>query len=304
VTDPRVRDAAATSRPVRVSGPRGLLTRRRLGRAIMVAAVVAAVTCLIGAVVAWQFLGALRDRSQASLRLVESTLINVDESLAIAQDVTATVGGSVDTLRDSLVTIAGSVVDAAATLDVVANLTETVPPALDRVDSALGGVSEAAGVVDRALEALDSLPIGPDLASAGLSQAVDDVRADLRPIADELRSSTDSIRELSASSAELTAQLEELDGDLVELNQSLDRSSRLLDDYRADAAEAVALAEDSLDELDRDVAILRFLALVLALAIAVGQVAPFHLGRQLARTGDPDPEDTTPASPPAAAPRF
>ena len=72
----------------------------------MVAAVVAAVTCLIGAVVAWVFLGDLRDRSASSLQLVERTLINVDETLEVAQDVTATVGESIDTVRATLATVA------------------------------------------------------------------------------------------------------------------------------------------------------------------------------------------------------
>lgn len=270
----------------------------------MVAAVVAAITCLVGAVVAWQFVGALRDRSLSSLRLVERTLDNVDESLAIAQDVTVTVGGSVDTLRDSLVTISGSVVDAADTLDIVGDLTEAIPPALDRVDEALAGLSEAAAVVDGALDALDSLPIGPDFdSSAGLAAAVENVRGDLSPISDSLRSSTDSIRELSASSAELTAQLEALDGDLLELDESLARSARLLEQYRVDTADAAELAEDSVSDLDRDVSILRVLTILLALAIAVGQIAPFHIGHQLARTGDPDPEDV-PAPATSAPSRF
>jgi len=94
--------------------------------------------------------------------------------------------------------------------------------------------------------------------------------------------------ELSASSDELTAQLAALDEDLIELDESLARSARLLESYRADAAEALVLAEESVEDLDRDVAVLRFLTVVLALAIAVGQIAPFHIGRQLARSdGDP-----------------
>ena len=41
---------------------------------------------------------------------------------------------------------------------------------------------------------------------------------------------------------------------------SLERSTRLLDSYRADAAEAVALAQGSRDNLDRDIALSRALA--------------------------------------------
>jgi hypothetical protein len=267
---------------------RAVFTRRRIGRAVVVASIVAAITCLIGAVVAWQLLGDLRTRSAASLDLVERTLTNVDESLAIAQDVTVTVGDSLDTLRASLGTLSTGVGDGATALDSVADLTEDIPPALDRLDTTLVELRDAADVVDGALEALDELPIGPDFDSdAGMAASVDGVRDDLRPIAEDLRGSTASIRDLSGSSDELVDQLAELDGDLVELDESLARSSLLLASYREDASDAVALAQDSRDDLDRDIAMSRALAVILALSIAVGQVAPFYIGRQLMATRPP-----------------
>jgi hypothetical protein len=263
-----------------------MFNRRRIGRAITVAAVVAAVTCVVGAVVAWRLLGDLRDRSTASLQLVESTLTNVDDSLTVAHDIATTVGGSLDTLRQSLATLSTGVGDGAEAIDAVAALTEDIPPALDRLDATLAGMRDAAGTIDDALAALDNLPIGPDFdADAGLGASVDGVRDDLRPIADDLRSSTTSLRDLSGSSDELVAQLAALDEDLTELDASLDQSTVLLDTYRVDTADAIALAQDSLDDLDRDIALSRVLAVVLALSIAVGQVAPFHIGRELARSG-------------------
>ena len=267
---------------------KAVFNRRRVGRAVTVAAVVAAITCVVGAVVAWQLLGDLRTRSAASLDLLDRTLTNVDETLAVAQDVTATVGDSLDTVRDSLATLSTGVGDGAAALESVADLTEDVPPALDRLDTTLVELRDAADVVDSALEALDELPIGPDFdADAGLAASVEGVRDDIRPIADDLAARRRSIRDLSGSSDDLVAQLSALDGDLTDLDESLDRSTELLESYRADASEAIALAEDSRDDLDRDIACPESLAVVLAGAIAVGQVAPFHIGRQLAATPDP-----------------
>jgi methyl-accepting chemotaxis protein len=260
----------------------------------MVAACVAAVTCVVGAVVAWRLLGDLQDRSATSLRLVQRTLENVDESLRIAQDVTATVGGTLDTVRTSLNTVATGIDDAGATLAIVADLTEDVAPSLDRVDEALGGLANAAGVVDGALEALDDLPVGPDYdAARGLAVSVQGVRDDLAPIADDLRGATEPLRDLSTTTADLGSQLATLDDDLDALEQSLAESTTLLDSYRADTAEASALASDSLDDLERDVTLSRILAVVLALSIAIGQVAPFHIGRQLAATPLPS-DDASP----------
>ena len=274
---------------------RAVFNRRRIGRAVTIAAVVAAVTCVVGAFVAWQLLGDLRSRSAASLDLVERSLANVDQSLSIAQDVTETVGSSLDTLRDSLSTLSTGVSDGAVALDAVADLTEDIPPALDRLGSTLADVSDAAGTVDSALETLDELPIGPDFdADAGLAVSVEGVRADIVPIADDLRQSTSSIRELSGSSDELVTQLAALDADLTDLDESLDESAELLRSYRSDAAEAIGLARSGRDDLNRDIALSRALAVILALAIAVGQIAPFHIGRQLATTLTPDPDIADP----------
>ena len=250
-------------------------TPRRIGRAITVAAVVAALACL---------LGDLRDRSTASLQLVERTLTNVDESLLVARDVASSVGGTLDTLRESLGTLSTGVVDGAAAIDVVANLTEDIPPALDRLDGTLADMHAAAGTIDGALAALEQLPLGPDLdLTVGLAASVDGVRGDLRPIADDLRDSTAALRDLAGSSGDLVDQLATLDADLAHLDSSLARSAELIDSYRADTASARALARDSLDDLGRDIALARVLALVLAGAIAVGQLAPFHIGRELAK---------------------
>jgi methyl-accepting chemotaxis protein len=288
-------------RPAWSQRARAAFSRRRLGRAICVAAVVAAVTCVIGAVVAWQLLGDLRDRSAASLQLLQRTLVNVDESLAIAQDVTGTIGDSLDTVRSSMSTVSAGVDDGTAALDSVSQLTQDIPPALDRLDRALSGVHDAAKVVDDALGAIDRLPIGPNIdTGSGLAPAIDGVRDDLRPIADDMRSSTATLHELSKSGGDLSARLGSLTTELDQLDSSLDRSTRLLKRYRSDAKEAMTLAHQSLSDLDRDILFARALAVILAGAIAIGQIAPFHIGRQLAASSieltPPDEADDDPAA--------
>ena len=44
------------------------------------------------------------------------------------------------------------------------------------------------------------------------------------------------------------------------------------------------LAQESLDDLDRNILLSRVLIVILAVTIAIGQIAPFYIGRQLART--------------------
>jgi hypothetical protein len=277
----------------------GFLNRRRIGQAVMVAAVVAAVTCLVGAVVAWQLIGDLQDRSATSLELVASTLRNVDDSLAVAQDVTATVGSAIGTIEQSMGTLTQGVEDGATALDAVADLTEDVPPALDRLDRTLVTVRDAAAIVDTALDAVDQLPIGPTIPDARLAAAVEGLRGDIRPIAEGLRGSTSSIRSLAGSSGDLVGQIGALEDDLADLDQSLERSTDLLDRYRTDTAEAIVLAEESLDDLDRNILLSRVLVVILAVTIAIGQIAPFYIGRQLTQTpaAPADPVEVDPVTP-------
>ena len=68
------------------------------------------------------------------------------------------------------------------------------------------------------------------------------MRDDLAPIAEDLRGSTEPLRDLSRTSDDLVGQLARSTTTSTELERSLDRSTDLLDSYRADTAEASALA--------------------------------------------------------------
>ena len=49
------------------------------------------------------------------------------------------------------------------------------------------------------------------------------------------------------------------------------------------------MAAGTLDDLDRDVWLSRVRIVILGIAIAVGQIAPYRIGRELARTPAPPP---------------
>ncbi len=282
-SEPATADTA-TSLRARRSVRRAIFNSRATGRAIMVAALVAAVASLIGAVVAWQFVGSLRDGATETLSIVDDTIVNVDATLQVAGDVITTIDQSLGTLSETLGTLQTSVGDGSATLDVLAELTTSIPPNLDRVTDALDDLAEAGGIVDDALAALDNLPIGPNFdEAAGLGAAVADVRDDITPIAEQLRGSTESIEALSASSDDLIAQLGSLRDDVAQLDRDLSNSERLIDGYQENAAEARRLAVESQDDLDRQVTMSRILIVVLALAIAVGQLATYRIGHELAK---------------------
>ena len=84
-------------------------------------------------------------------------------------------------------------------------------------------------------------------------------------------------------------QISALEDDLAELDESLERSTELLDQYRADTETALVLAQESLNDLDRNILLSRILIVILAVTIAIGQIAPFHIGQQLARAPSSSP---------------
>jgi hypothetical protein len=267
---------------------RVVVNRRSLGRAIMVAAVVACVTSVVGIVVAWQLVGELAHTTRSSLAIVGDTLVTVDDTLDVADSVVETVDGGIGTVRDSLVTISTNVENGAAALDAFADLTERLPANLERIDSGLGGLQSTADAVDSVLRQLSDIPFGPDYdPEVGLAASVQSMRDDLQPIADELSKASGSLNELAQSSDDVIDRLDALADDLRAVDRSLDESRALIERYRASTADAATLAKTTQDELDRDVWLSRILILVLGLSIAVGQIAPFRIGRELARTPEP-----------------
>jgi hypothetical protein len=270
--------------PARRSSLRAALNRRSLGKTMMVAAVVAGVTSLIGVVVAWRLVGDLSHTTKSSLVIVNDTLATVDDSLELADSIIDTVDDGIETVGKSLTTISSTVEDGGATLDAVADLTSNLGPSIERVDSGLGGLQSAVDVVDDVLRQLSAAPFGPDYnAENGLASSVQAVRDDLRPIADDLHDASGTLSGLASSSDDAIERLDELAQDLERIDQSLDDSRLLIERYRRSTAEAAALATTTQDDLDRDVWLSRLLIVVLGVAVAVGQIAPFHIGRELAR---------------------
>jgi methyl-accepting chemotaxis protein len=267
---------------------RAVLNRRALGRTIMVAAVVAAVTCLVGIVVAWRLVGELAHTTRSTLVIVGDTLVTVDDTLDVAASVIESVDGGIGTIQESLDTMATTVDNGAATLTALAELTDNLAPNLEQVDNGLGNLQSAVDVVDGVLRQLSDLPLGPDYdPETGLAASVQAVRDDLQPIADDLTNASSTLSELASSSGEVIERLDALAGDLDDIDRSLDESRALIDRYRQSTSDASALAAGTKEDLDRDVWLSRVLIVVLGLAIAVGQIAPFRIGRELARTPSP-----------------
>ncbi len=136
--------------------------------------------------------------------------------------------------------------------------------------------------IDDVLRGVASIPFAPDYDPAvPLDEAVAGVREGLAPLAGDVRGIADELDELAMGSGDLQSQLTELAADVSSTRLALSGSSALLDQYRASASDALAVARASREDLDADRMRSRIVAVVLGLTIALGQVVPAWVGREL-----------------------
>jgi chromosome segregation ATPase len=249
---------------------------------MIVVACVGLVTSITGVVVGWRLLGQLETNVDESLALTGDAHVSLDASLDVADSVIASVAQGLTTVEATLTTVDTTFRDGTRVLDDVATTTAQLPTSFARLDQALANAQDAAVVIDDALDQLDRLPIGINIRSdAAIAPSIQQVRNELGPLAQNVDAATDDLRRLSTSSTDVGEQVSQLRTNVASVNQQLARSSALIDQYRETANEAQALARRSRSDLSGDVTLSRVLLVVLGLAVAVGQIVPFWVGREL-----------------------
>ncbi len=263
--------------------PRHLgLSRRSAGTIMVVIAYVGVVSALVGAVVGWRFLGELSDANKQGLELAEESLTAADASLVVADDIVAAVEGSLGTLAGTITAVGDGI---EATTDVAgstAELAAALPATLDRVDSGLESIESIAGTIDTTLSQLSRIPLAPDYdPDVTLGEAIGDLRADIAPLADAVQAVSDDLGTFSTSGDDLEAQLTDLAAGITDVQLAVGGTTAVIAKAQASTADAQALAQTTLSEIGDQLALTRLLLVIVALAIAVGQIVPYWVGREL-----------------------
>lgn len=261
--------------------------RRAVGRVLVVTALVGVVAAAVGVVVAWTLVGDLRRGVDDSLRVTVESIETIEDTLEVAAGVNSSVVDGLADVQAALESVGEAAAAGQDTLVVVAQLAEDIPPNLDNIDDALGRLQGVAGVIDSTLRAVSRLPVGPDFdPDQPLDDAVADVRGDLRPIADALRHSQDEFDALVESAEGFDAEIAAITADLESTRTALADADVLIERYQASAAEAGRLAVEARDRAGADVTRARVLVVVIGVLFALGQLAPYTVGRWLQA---PDP---------------
>ena len=258
------------------------LTKRSAGRIMVVIAYVGVVSALVGAVVGWQFLGELSDANKQGLVLAEETLSAVDSSLVVAEDVVEAVDDALAALSSTILAVGDSIDATTAVASSTAQLAATLPDTIDRIDNGLGSIESIADTIDTTLGALNRIPLAPDYnPSVPLNEAVSNLRADLAPLADDIRAATDDLDTFSASGGDLNDELVVLVDSVDDVRTAVSGTSAVLAQAQASSDAAHDLAESTLSEIGNQLALSRLLLVIIAIAIAIGQIVPYWVGREL-----------------------
>jgi phage-related minor tail protein len=264
-------------------GPRHLgLTRRTAGRVMVGIAYVGVVSAFVGAVVGWQFLGELSDANSQGLELAEESLMAADASLVVADDVVEAVDGALGAVSATILTVKESVADTAAVAASTATLAGELPATIDRIDGGLASIEGVATTVDDTLTLLSRIPLAPSYDPAEtLGDSIAGLRADIAPLADSLRTFSADLATFSDGSGDLEAELDRLVASVDDVQAAVGGSTEVIALARSSTADALDLAQTTLSEIGTQLALTRLLLVVVAAAIAIGQIVPFWVGREL-----------------------
>jgi methyl-accepting chemotaxis protein len=262
--------------------PPAWMNRRAAGRLMIAIAVLGFVTAVVGTIVAWQLIGQLGTNVDRSLRIGEQTLVTLDDTIDVADGVVTSVQSGLTTIESTLGTVNESIGDTTELASTTSDLASALPTSLTRVEQALATLEQLGGTIDDVLRGLSSIPFAPDYDPAvPLDDALAGVREGLEPLAGDVRGIAEELDELATGSGDLQGQLGDLADDVASTRRALLGSSALLDQYRASTSQALELARASRDDLETDRTRSRIAAVVLGLTIALGQVVPAWVGREL-----------------------
>ena len=259
-----------------------------LARTWLIGGMIGAAAGIGAAILAWSMLGSAATASSRSVEL--------------ANDVLESVGGTVVSVEEALLAVADglrttqqSAADASITLTQLSALTsnlgdlvsEDVPGSLDSVRASLAPIEATAGVLDGTLRALSFFGVDYD-PETPLDEAIDDldrrladIPADLRRQGPLIESAADSLNDFGSDTLVIA-------GDLSDLRRSLIQTAATVGAYDVTITEAAQLVDDVEVNLTGRLDLLKWVAVVIAMALAITQTVPITFGLWLLQGADGD----------------
>lgn len=245
-------------------------------------AYVGLVASLVGTIAAWRLIGRFESTVDETLGVTSESLVTLEQTITVAEAVVASVDDALVAAETSLTSLTASVGSTGAVLEEIEGLATTVAPSIDRAVTTLDDVADVGRTIDNVLGQLDRIPFGPDYSPPEpLGEQLDQLGRDLEPVATALGDSSSSLSDLRTSTDRLETSVRAFADAISKVNSDLDESEAILQQYRATAERAQILTAGVQADLDTDVRVTRILAVIVGLAVAVGQIVPFWVGKEL-----------------------
>ncbi len=255
---------------------------RRAGSAMIAIAVVGVIVAFAGTITAWRLLGELNTSTRDTLDVTIGTIDSVEDSIDLADQVVTATIDSVDTASSTLEALATSFEAGTGVVDEIDDLTTTVGPTLSDAAVTLRQLEEVGSTIDALLSDLSSIPFAPDYQpDRELGEAIGAVADEIEKLPAEFDQTSEDIAGFGTALEDVQRQIRALATDIDDVNDSLADSGPLISDYRANIAEARAVAVSTRGDVDGSVALMRLFLVLGGLVFAAGQLVPFWVGREL-----------------------
>jgi len=245
-------------------------------------AVVGLIMSVTGTVVAWRVAGELNGSTRATLDVTIETIDSVENSIDLADRVLVATMTSIDTVNEILAAVAESVDAGTGVVDEIDDLTSTVGPALADATVALRQLEGVGSTIDDLLGNLSSIPFGPDYRpDRGLGETIGDFADEIEKLPAAFTKTSTDIQVFNTALDDLQVEIGQLSRDVADVSAGLDGTDAVIDQYRRNISDARLVAVTTRERLDGDVGLIRLLLVIGGINLAVGQIVPFWIGREL-----------------------
>jgi len=247
------------------------------------------VVAVLGTVIGWVVIGQVNQSTGNTVDVSIESLDAVDDTITLASGVLDSTITTVGTVESTLDTLAESVDRGTTVVESVNELSQQAGPALAEAESTLRELEEIGTTIDGLLAALGNLPFGVSYdPNARFGETMGDLADDIAPLSGAFGDTTSDLGSFADGSSDLRADIESLADSVSAVNEQLGDSPLLVDQYRANVANARAVALATQNDLDADLTYARLMIVLFGLTFAAGQLVPFWYGRELLLAADAD----------------
>jgi hypothetical protein len=251
---------------------------RWLARTWLIGGIVGAAAGIGAAILSWSMLGSAATASTRSVELADRLLESMSGTVMSVEDALGAVAGGLRTTQQSAA-------DASITLTQLSALTsnlgelvsEDVPASLDSVRASLAPIEATAGVLDGTLRALSFFGVDYD-PETPLEEAIDDLDRRLADIPADLRRQGPLIESAADSLGGFGSDTLVVAGDLSDLRRELITTAATVAGYQATIDDAALLVADVETNLTGRLDALKWVMVVIALALTITQTVPITFG--------------------------